>query len=100
MGLQSPISGTMEDWIYPSKSYFVAICYAHWLSAEFDENFYDLLNDSELLAGNDPYYITYSKDQHTYDMILKDVKFPIEYNGMVNEVRKYYDEEFNDPAKI
>jgi hypothetical protein len=90
----------VEDWIYPSKSYFVAICYAHWLSEEFNENFYDLLNDPDLLAGNDPYYITYDKDKNTYDSILSSIKLPIEYKGMVNEVRKYYDEEFNDPAKF
>ena len=31
--------------IYPSKSYVVAICYAHWLSENFKEDFIELLNE-------------------------------------------------------
>ena len=29
----------IDEWIYPSKSYFVAICYAHWISIDFNEDF-------------------------------------------------------------
>ena len=57
--------------VYPAKSYVVAICYAYWLSKDFDENFYELLNDKDLLFGNDPYFKTYEEDTKTYDEILK-----------------------------
>ena len=56
-------------WIYPSKSYVVAICYAWWLSHDFQEDFADLLNDKDLLYGNDPYFKPYSEDTDTYNAI-------------------------------
>tara|TARA_R110002167_G_scaffold98531_4_gene259088 strand:- start:222 stop:632 length:411 start_codon:yes stop_codon:yes gene_type:complete len=84
----------VDEWIYPAKSYFVAICYAYWLSQDFDENFWDLLNDDDLLAGNDPHFIIYCLDIETYDKIIKEIKFPIEMKGMVPDVRKYYEDEF------
>lgn len=84
----------VEEWVYPAKSYFVAICYAHWLSQDFDENFWDLLNDDMLLADNDPYFVTYNSDRKTYDNIIKKVEFPIKMLGMVPDVRKYYENEF------
>lgn len=87
----------IDQWIYPAKSYFVAICYASWLAEDFNEDFYSLLDDDMLLAGNDPYFITYSKDKETYDKILFNVTMPIEMIGMVPDVKNYYDEEFNDP---
>jgi hypothetical protein len=83
----------VKDWIYPAKSYFVAICYAHWISIDFNENFYELLDDEMLLAGNDPYFIKYSLDKETYDEILKNVEMPIPMKGMVPDVKKYYEEE-------
>ena len=84
----------VDQWIYPSKSYFVAICYAHWLSLDFNENFMDLLNDPMLLAGNDPYFLPYNESKEIYDSILENVKFPLEMNGMVPDVNQYYREEF------
>lgn len=84
----------VDEWIYPAKSYFVAICYAYWLSEDFDENFWELLNDEMLLADNDPHFVQYSLDIKTYDDIIKKIKFPIEMNGMVPDVRKYYEDEF------
>ena len=80
----------IDEWIYPSKSYFVAICYAHWISVDFNEDFIDLLNDPDLLAGNDPYFVTYKEDPDTYDYILKNVSFPIKMEGMVSDVKHYY----------
>ena len=80
--------------IYPAKSYVVAICYAKWLSEDFNENFYDLLNDKELLYNNDPYYKIYNDDKYSYDMIIKSV-FPInEKIGIISDIKKYYKEEF------
>jgi hypothetical protein len=30
-------------WMYPAKSYVVALCYAQWISEDFDEDFNELL---------------------------------------------------------
>jgi len=83
----------VNQWIYPAKSYFVAICYAHWISEDYNEDFYNLLNDPMLLAGNDPYYKTYSEDPETYDNILSQISLPLPMTGMTTEVRQYYDAE-------
>lgn len=83
----------INQWIYPAKSYFVAICYAHWISQDYDQDFYQLLNDAQLLAGNDPYFVTYDQDPATYDAILQHTKFPLPMTGMVPDVRQYYDAE-------
>lgn len=86
----------VDEWIYPAKSYFVAICYASWIAEDFNEDFYELLNDEMLLAGNDPYFMTYSKDRDTYDAILKDIQLPLAMTGMVPDVRGYYEDEFKN----
>ena len=81
-------------WIYPAKSYAVAICYAWWLAQDFEEEFYDLLNDKDLLYGNDPYFRHYSADKDTYNQILDKV-LPIKENkGMVSDIKKWYTAEF------
>ena len=84
----------VDETIRPAKSYFVAICYAYWLSQDFDENFFELLNDKYLLAENDPHFIQYHLDIDTYDQILKNIEFPLKMKGMVPDVRKYYEDEF------
>jgi len=80
--------------IYPSKSYVVAICYAYWLSKDFSEDFYELLDDNNLLYGNDPYFKTYSEDTKTYDEILKKVMPLDENKGIVPDIKNYYMAEF------
>jgi hypothetical protein len=83
-------------WIYPSKSYMVAICYAKWLSEEFGGNPVDYLNDIDLLFGNDPYFVIYDEDDVTYNQILDYIsgwKFD-QTKGMVPDVKKYFIEEF------
>jgi hypothetical protein len=55
---------------YPGKSYSIAIHYASWLEDNFGVDFYDTLNDPELLP-DDPYFVPYSEDKETYDEILK-----------------------------
>ena len=86
----------IDEWIYPAKSYFVAICYASWIAEDFNEDFYELLDDKMLLAGNDPYFVPYSKDKDTYDAILKDIQLPLAMTGMVPDVRGYYEDEFKN----
>jgi hypothetical protein len=80
--------------IYPSKSYVVAICYAYWLSKDFNEDFYELLSDKDLLYGNDPYFKTYKQDTKTYDEILKKVMPFDENKGIVPDIKNYYMAEF------
>lgn len=82
-------------WIYPAKSYMVAICYARWIAEEFPgEDKWNLLDDERLLFGNDPYFKPYSGAKHTYDRILKQVGWDFPMTGMVPDVRQYFEEEF------
>lgn len=83
-------------WIYPSKSYMVGICYSKWLSEYFGGDPLDYLNDSDLLYGNDPYFVTYETDKETYDEILSKID-SWNFNqkqGMVPDVKEYFMEEF------
>lgn len=82
-------------WIYPAKSYMVAICYARWLEHYFGGDAYDYLNDPELLYGNDPYFIEYSRDPKTYHQILETVTWEFDESiGMVPDVKEYFLKEF------
>jgi len=83
-------------WIYPAKSYVVAICYAHWISDFFDEDFYTILNDDLLLYGNDPYFVTYDNAKFVYDVVLSMLHVQ-DYNwdrGIVPDVYEYFKHEF------
>jgi hypothetical protein len=80
-------------WIYPSKSYVVAICYAKWISQDFNESFYDLLNDKDLLAGNDPYFVTYNSSKDVYDEIINSIENFDECVGVIPDIRRYYEKE-------
>lgn len=62
--------------IYPAKSYAVAIIYAYLLARHYGEDFYTVLNDPQLLYGNDPYFVPYQKDPATYDAILTALGYP------------------------
>jgi hypothetical protein len=87
---------TNIGWIYPSKSYMVAICYARWLGENFGGDPYEYLNDPDLLYGNDPYFIPYRESKKEYDQILIDIngwQFS-ETSGMVPDVKQYFLEEF------
>ena len=83
-------------WIYPAKSYMVALCYAFWIMEDYNENFYDVLKDPELLPL-DPYFVSYKEDSNTYNEIIGIVfannKGILKMEGMVPDVRKYYDAE-------
>lgn len=82
-------------WIYPSKSYMVGICYARFLSEHFGGRPLEYLEDPELLYGNDPYFVEYSRDPHTYHQILNVVGWDFDVTrGMVLDVYGYFKEEF------
>jgi hypothetical protein len=83
----------VDQWIYPAKSYFVAVCYASWIAEDYGEDLIELLKDPMLLAGNDPYFKPYDEDPDTYDKILMDIELPLKMIGMVPDVKEYYDEE-------
>ena len=86
---------TELGWVYPAKSYVVGICYAKWLKQYFAENFYESLNDPDLLFGNDPYFVVYEKDKNTYDAILNNIGFDFdETMGIIPDIKKYFIEEF------
>ncbi|TFG94183.1 hypothetical protein E4H12_15630 [Candidatus Thorarchaeota archaeon] len=54
---------------YPQKSYAVALIYARLLEKYFGEQFYDALNDPELLIS-DLYFVPYNEDREAYDDII------------------------------
>jgi hypothetical protein len=83
----------VDEWIYPSKSYVVAYCYAYWISIDYNEDFWQLLKDPMLLAGNDPYYKTYDESPEVYDYLFDHVDWPIPMKGMVPDIKEYYDAE-------
>ena len=86
---------TELGWVYPAKSYVVGICYAKWLKQYFAEDFYQSLNDPDLLFGNDPYFVIYEKDKNTYDAILNNIGFDFdETMGIIPDIKKYFIEEF------
>lgn len=59
-----------EESVYPGKSYAVAIIYARLLRDYFEEDFYEVLNDPEMLYNNDEYFVPYQQDRESYDAIL------------------------------
>lgn len=83
-------------WVYPAKSYMVAICYAKWLSEEFGGRPLEYLDDPGLLYHNDDYFKHYSSDPKTYVKILESIggwNFD-ESMGLVPDVKKYFLLEF------
>ena len=83
--------GYVKEWIYPAKSYFVAICYAHWIAEDFYQDFYEVLDDEDLLP-NDPHFEPYSNDKEIYDEILSKCSLSVMV-GMMPDVYEYYREE-------
>jgi len=81
-------------WMYPAKSYLVAYAYASWLSEDFNEDLYELLNDKDLLYGNDPHFKTYSEDKETYDKLISIYGKDIPLTDIVIDIREYYTKEF------
>ena len=91
---------------YPSKSYCVAIIYAHLIAFYFHESFWELLADEDLLNGNDDYFVPYNQNKEIYDEILVAIKFnelDFRLNLRLSQVEatfRYFTEEFSvDPGK-
>lgn len=83
-------------WIYPSKSYMVAICYAKWLSEIYGNDPFEYLDDPDLLFNNDPYFVQYANDPKNYHKILNNIGgWDFDQSlGMVPDVREYFEKEF------
>lgn len=56
--------------VYPAKSYIIAIIYATLLVQHYGEDFYEVLDDADLLCGQDDYFVPYSQDSENYDAII------------------------------
>lgn len=82
---------TESSLIYPAKSYFVAIVYAYCLHKYFNEDFYRVLDDKNLLP-DDIYFVPYSSNRFVYDKVLKQIGDIIKYNSIEKTV-KYFKQE-------
>ena len=78
--------------IYPAKSYFVAIVYAKCIEKYFHINFYDALNDNELLP-DDKYFKTYDESKDIYDKVLESIGDIYQY-GSIDKTVKYFKQEY------
>lgn len=56
---------------FPGAARAVAIAVADFIARNFGENFFEVLNDKNLMNMNDPYFATYDDDKETYDAILQ-----------------------------
>ena len=87
---------TELGWVYPAKSYVVGICYAKWISETYSENFYELLDDEDLLYQNDPYFVPYNQNKKDYDGIIDIIGLNFDENaGIIPDIREYFIKEFN-----
>lgn len=78
--------------IYPAKSYFVAIVYAKCIEKYFHINFYDALNDEELLP-DDKYFKTYNESKDIYDKVLESIGDIYQYDS-IDKTVKYFKQEY------
>ncbi|MNK56466.1 hypothetical protein D3C87_755070 [compost metagenome] len=81
--------------VYPAKSYFVALVYARLLRDHFQEDPMVVLDDPDLLHGNDPYFVRYSEAREIYDPIIE--KYGWEFSltaGEIPDVEDYFRREF------
>lgn len=84
-----------EKVIYPAKSFFVAIVYARLLRDHFNEDPMMVLNDIDLLYGNDPHFEIYDQAKHIYDPILNVIGWDFDLSkGEIPDVENYFNEEF------
>ena len=77
---------------YPAKSYFVAIVYAKCIEKYFHINFYDALNDKELLP-DDKYFKTYNESKDIYDKVLESIDNIYKYDS-IDKTVKYFKQEY------
>lgn len=57
--------------IYPAKSYVVAIIFATMINKVYGDDFYETLDDPDLLYGQDDFFVPYRQDPEMYDRIIE-----------------------------
>ena len=77
-GVQYLIDGTTYL-RFPGVARATAIAVAQIIVENFGEEFFEVLNDKDLMNGFDPYFKTYGEDKEVYDAILSVVS-PNEIN--------------------
>lgn len=81
--------------IYPAKSYAVALIYSQLLCDNFGEDFHTVLNDENLLYGNDPYFVPYSKAKDIYDSVIANIDLRFKAPPpQVETTMEYFNQEF------
>ena len=89
-----------EKVIYPAKSYFVALVYARLLRDHFGEDPFELLEDPNLLHGNDPYYETIHTDCGVYFAVINAFGWDFDLTlGEIPDVQAYFNDEFQIVSK-
>ena len=58
---------------FPGAARAVAIAVADIVAREFNEDFFTVLNQKDLMNGNDPFFKTYEEEKAIYDAILSSV---------------------------
>jgi hypothetical protein len=61
---------SIDELVYPTKSYAVAIIYAAMLQRHFRVPLLSALNDPALLYDNDPFFVPYHLNPYVYDRTL------------------------------
>lgn len=56
---------------FPGAARAVAIAAGVFIAQNFKEEFHQILDNKNLMHGNDPYFKRYSEDKNTYDRVLK-----------------------------
>lgn len=84
-----------SDLVYPAKSYYVAIVYAYLLSKYFGEDFKTALDYDDLLNHDDRYFVRYSDDKQTYNLILRRVfDNLVQRKYDISKTEQYFKKEF------
>ena len=92
-----------EKLYFPAKAYCVAIIYAYLISKYFNENFYEVLNDSTLLFENQMGFVPYSKNKEIYDSILENISLEEIETSPLSQVKTtvyYFFQEFFLDTKL
>lgn len=81
-----------SELVYPAKSYFVAIVYAKCFEKFFNIDFYEALNDKDLLP-DDYYFSLYNENKDLYDKIIENIGDIWQYDSIIKTVN-YFKKEF------
>ena len=81
-----------SELVYPAKYIFVNIVYSHFLEKYFDRDFYESLDDAEMIADS-PCVVTYSQCKNVYDRVLEEIG-DIEQYPSIQTTYDYFKEEF------